>query len=75
MRLERRGLERDWIERAVRELDRREPDPVDPDLERLYVAVPERGGRILRVGVSWPSDGEALVVAAHFDRSPGRRMG
>jgi hypothetical protein len=62
-----RNLHRDWIERAVRAPDWQEPDPHDPTASRLFAAVPERGGRFLRVAcVETPT--EIRILTAFLDR-------
>ena len=46
-------------------------DPSDPSLTRSYRAIPQFGGRILRV-VHRPDDDDIFVVTAHWDRG-GKR--
>jgi hypothetical protein len=68
VRLERRGLDRSWIEATVSEPDWREPDPSDHDVERRFRAIEEAGGRILRVACV-ETDNEIRVITALFDRN------
>lgn len=66
-----RGIEREWVERTVHAPDSTEPDPQHPDRVRVYRAVPERDGRVLRV-VYVPTSEGAHVVTTFLDRSRGR---
>ena len=57
-----------WVELTVAESALRTPDPNDPDVERFFRPIPERGDRALRVAVNthvapW------RVVSVFFDRS------
>ena len=57
----------EWVESAVTEPALRSPDPDDPEVERFYLRIPERGNRVLRVAVNtkvtpW------RVVSVFFDR-------
>ena len=49
--LAERELDHEWIERTVREPERSRPDPRRPGVERRFRAIPEFGGRMLRVAV------------------------
>jgi hypothetical protein len=69
--LEERALEFAWVESAVRKPEWTEPDPTDPALERRFRALPESGGRILRV-VCEESDAMIVVVTAFLDRRARR---
>ena len=58
----------EWVEKAVTEPELRIPDPNDPDLERFFRRVPERGDKVLRVvvnthAVPW------RVITTFFDRT------
>lgn len=55
-----------WIEAALRSPDWTAPDP-RPGIERRFLRVPERGGRILRVACVEEED-HIRVLSAHFDR-------
>jgi hypothetical protein len=63
-----RGLELGWIERALLEPEAEEPDRVDGELRHGLVAIPERGGRILRVIYNHRVQ-PPRIVTAYFDRS------
>ncbi len=57
----------DWVRRTVETPALRTPDPGDPDVERFFRRVPQRGDRVLRVAVNtrvvpW------RVVSVFFDR-------
>ena len=65
--MQERGISLEWVERVVASIELREPDPNDPDVERFFGRVPERGDRVLRVAVNtrvfpW------RVVSVFFDR-------
>lgn len=47
--LARRDIDRAWVEQTILTPDEAEPDPTHPDRARAFRAIPERGGRILRV--------------------------
>ena len=66
-----RDLERAWIEAAIQNPDWTEPDPLDPAVERRFLAIPAREGRILRVAVT-ENDDTILVVTAFLDRNARR---
>ncbi|MYB09107.1 MAG: DUF4258 domain-containing protein [Acidimicrobiia bacterium] len=63
-----RGISSEWVERAVATPERRARDPHDEAVERFYIRVPERSGRVLRVAVNTDAD-PWRVVSAFFDRS------
>ena len=66
--MEEREISSEWVERAVSAPERRTRDPHDEAVERFYVRVPERGGRVLRVVVNTDAH-PWRVVSAFFDRS------
>jgi hypothetical protein len=68
--LARRGLLRGWIETAVSTPDWTAPD-LDPTLTRSFKAIPEAGGKVLRV-VHRPAGDDILIVTALFDRGARR---
>ncbi len=71
-RMERRNLfSLIWIEQTVRNADRRETDPGDPELVRAYRAIPEMGNRILRVVFLPITPARCRVITAFFDREAG----
>ena len=66
--MDERMIPREWVESAVAEPALRTSDPNDPEVERFFRPIPERGGRVLRVAVNtrvapW------RVVSVFFDRS------
>jgi uncharacterized DUF497 family protein len=67
-----RGIRLEWIERTIRNAHWIEPEPRDPSAERRFGAVPEFGGRMLRV-VCVETESAIRVIAATFDR--GARSG
>ncbi|MYH97198.1 MAG: DUF4258 domain-containing protein [Acidimicrobiia bacterium] len=66
--MEERYISSEWVERAVATPERRTRDPHDESVERFYIRVPERDGRVLRVAVNTDAD-PWRVVSAFFDRS------
>lgn len=56
-----------YIEAAIASPDRTMPDQSDPALTRSLKAIPEFGGRVLRV-VHRPDGHGIFVVTAHWDR-------
>lgn len=64
--IEERELEMDWIERTTRQPSWSRPDP-RPGIERRFRAVPEFGGRILRVACLETAD-EIRIISVFFDR-------
>jgi hypothetical protein len=61
------NLDRSWIEAAVIAPDWTAPDPREAGITRALKAIPERGGRVLRV--AHRLDGpDVLVLSAFFDR-------
>ena len=65
-RMAKRQLRAEWIERAVANPARIEPDETDPALEHRLAVVPELANRVLRVIVS--KDEPRRVITAHLDR-------
>ena len=65
-RMAKRQLREEWIERAVANPARIEPDEVDATLEHRLASVPELANRVLRVIVS--KDEPRRVITAHLDR-------
>lgn len=63
-----RSISHEWVERAVAGPDRRVQDPYDETVERFYLQIAERDGRILRVAVNTASE-PWRVVSTFFDRS------
>ncbi len=66
--LDERKIPVEWVEQVMADPALRTPDPNDPEVERFFGRVPERGGRVLRVVVNtrvapW------RVVSVFFDRS------
>jgi uncharacterized DUF497 family protein len=63
-----RDIAIEWIEATVRHPDWTSPDPGDDSIERRYRAIPEFGGRILRV-VCIETDFSIRVISVLFDRN------
>ena len=69
--MEARGIARPWVEATLSAPEATEPDP-RPGRIRLFRAVPEFGGRILRV-VAERKGADVEVVTVHFDRAATKR--
>jgi hypothetical protein len=67
-----RELDHNWIERAVREPEWWYPDPQRPSVERRFRAIPEFGGRILRVACIETAE-EIRILTVFFDRDARKR--
>jgi hypothetical protein len=66
-----RGLDREWIERAVLHPDSTEPDPTHADRIRAFKSLPERDGRVVRV--VYVDQGDAFhVITLFLDRRKRR---
>ena len=66
-----RDLDAAWIEKAARQPEWRRSDPDDPEVERRYMRIPERSGRVLRVACV-ENDREIRIVTAFLDRNARR---
>lgn len=66
--LAEREIATEWLERTLATPALREPDPVEKGLERRYLPIPERDGRVLRVIVD-PTVVPVRVVSVFFDRT------
>ena len=66
-----RRIREEWVERVVAAPDWVQADH-RPTRKRAFGAVPEAGGKILRV-VYEMRDGEPLIVTAFFDRDALRK--
>lgn len=71
-RLRTRKIHADWIEDAVRNPDWTEPDPRDPTIERRFRAIPQFGGRYLRVACV-ETEAAIRVISVMFDRNARRK--
>lgn len=69
--LSERGIEREWVERTVIAPDHLENDPRHADTLWSFRAIPERGGRFLRV-VHKLEGNEIKIITAFFDRAKRR---
>ena len=66
--LAERHIPVEWLERALREPELKQPDPADATLERRYRKIPEHQNRVLRVVVNTTVVAER-VVSVCFDRT------
>ncbi|WP_376738698.1 DUF4258 domain-containing protein [Rhodopseudomonas sp. B29] len=62
-----RELDVTWVERTVWEPTWSQPDPNGKGVERRFRAIPEFGGRILRVACLETAD-EMRILTVFFDR-------
>lgn len=63
-----RLIPNEWVESAVADPDSRVPDPNDPEAERFFRRISERGDRVLRFVVN-TNVAPWRVVSVFFDRS------
>ena len=66
--MEERMISSDWVDAVVTAPSLRTSDPSDPEVERFFRRIPERGGRVLRVAVNTRA-APWRVVSVFFDRS------
>ena len=66
-----RGIERGWVERTVFEPQMVRSDPRHKDRLQAFRAIPERGGRVLRVVYAQGKD-SYRIVTLFFDRAQRR---
>jgi hypothetical protein len=71
-RLQERRLDPEWVEDAARKPEWTESEPGDHALERRFKAIPQAGGRILRV-VCAETGTTIRVISAMFDRDARRK--
>lgn len=69
--MEARGIARAWVEATLAAPEATEPD-TRSGRTRLFRAIPEFGGRVLRVVVE-VRGADVEVVTVHFDRAATRR--
>ena len=65
--MEKRGISEAWIQRAIEHPQRVEPDRLDPTLIHYLCAIPENGGRVLRVVLN-STNLPPKLVTVFFDR-------
>ena len=68
-----RAISPEWVQRVLTNPLLRQEDPNDPEIERFFGRIPQRGDRALRVVVNthvtpW------RVVSVFFDRGAGRDL-
>ncbi len=71
--LHERGIRREWVTAALTEPDWTASDP-HPDRIRVFRAIPDAGGKILRVVYS-KAGSKFRVVTVFFDRNAERPEG
>lgn len=68
IRMRERQIETAWLERALTNPQKTEPDEEDPGLEHRLASIAEKDYRVLRV-VCDPRVVPLKIVTVHFDRS------
>lgn len=63
-----RGIAVEWLERTLDAPEWTTPDTNDPQVVRYFRAIPEFGGRVLRVALN-PTAQPPRVVSVFFDRT------
>jgi hypothetical protein len=63
----RREIPAAWVELALSHPDWSDDDPARPGRRRAFKAMPDCGGRILRV-VYWRDGSDSVVLTVHLDR-------
>jgi hypothetical protein len=69
--IEDRKIPMPWVEATITVPDYIRPDPLDTTLTRAFRAIPQAGGRVLRVVYRQDGD-ETVIITAHFDRGASR---
>lgn len=69
--VDERELDPEWIERTVRAPEWTIPDPRRPGVERRFRAIPEFGGRTLRVAC-YETTLNIRILTVFFDRNARR---
>jgi uncharacterized DUF497 family protein len=72
VRLQGRHIDPKWIEETVSDPDWAEQDPKDPAVERRFRAIPQFGGRVLRVACV-ETNASIRVISVMFDRKARRK--
>jgi len=62
-----RGISKAWVEETLKTPDSLHVDLEDPDLSHAIKAIPDFGGRVLRVVFNNKAE-PARIVTAYFDR-------
>lgn len=71
-RLRDRHIDSKWIEETVRAPEWTEIEPADPAVERRFRAIPQFGGRVLRVACV-ETISNIRVISIMFDRNARRK--
>jgi len=72
VRLQDRHIDLKWVEDTVSKPDWIERDPLDALVERRFRAIPQFGGRVLRVACVETNSG-VRVISVMFDRNARRK--
>ena len=69
----KRNIAAEWLERALDAPQRVVPDAMDEELEHRIIAIPELGGRVLRVVVN-AHRSPIRIATAYIDRKLRGRL-
>lgn len=69
----RSAIRMEWLERALAQPQKVEPDTLDPELEHRLLRIDEYGGRVLRVIVNKVRN-PVRVITIYFDRGMRNRL-
>jgi uncharacterized DUF497 family protein len=72
IRLRDRGIDPKWVDETVLDPDWTEVEPRDPAVERRFRAIPQFGGRVLRVACI-ETNSNIRVISVMFDRNARRK--
>jgi uncharacterized DUF497 family protein len=72
IRLRDRRIDPEWIEETIFDPDWIEAEPKEPAVERRFRAIPQFGGRILRVACV-ETNSNIRVISVMFDRNARRK--
>ncbi len=71
--LKERGIPVEWVERAVNQPEKIEPDATDPDLRHALCRIPEFGNRVLRVVFADEIE-HIRIITVYFDRKMRNKL-
>ena len=69
--MEKRRITKEMVKQVLKKPERREPNPVDPELEQIWGRIPALANRFLKVIVS--QEPPRRVITAHLDRLAEKR--
>jgi hypothetical protein len=72
IRLQNRRIDPKWVEETILDPEWIEGEPRDPTIERRFRAIPQFGGRVLRVACV-ETNSSIRVISVMFDRNARRK--